>query len=279
MRATPPPFQLTERDVAILREVARHRLLRSTHVSLLLDAPHKKVSDRLTRLFHAGYLERPRAQLAYHVAGGGSSPMIYGLSPRGARLLAEHGDATPTHVVAADCDRLFCLHTLAVSDFRVALRVVLRGRPDVRLIDDEALPAPPATPLRVDVAGAAAVAIVPDYVFSLQRANGARRNYCVEMDRGTMPVARASLAQTSVIRKVVAYAAAREQRLFERQYGWRNFRVLIATATAERADHIRAAIAASTTAPPLFLVGAQEVVTADPLVGWGDVQGKPQALF
>jgi len=40
------------------------------------------------RLFHAGYIDRPRAQLDYYPTFG-SAPMIYALADRGVRLLKE----------------------------------------------------------------------------------------------------------------------------------------------------------------------------------------------
>src|SRR5712691_13124663 len=73
VRETPDPFQLTDRDVALIRLVAQHRFLRSTHLSDLCQAPHKKVCNRLTSLFHAGYLDRPREQFEHYREGGGSS--------------------------------------------------------------------------------------------------------------------------------------------------------------------------------------------------------------
>src|ERR1700728_4384896 len=85
--ATPPSFQITDRDAEIVRQVARHRFLRSTHISQLLNAPHKKILERLSPLYHAGYLDRPRAQLEYHVRGGGSAALVYALGDRGASLL------------------------------------------------------------------------------------------------------------------------------------------------------------------------------------------------
>lgn len=91
VRETPDPFQLTERDIAFVRLVAEHRFLRSTHLSDLCQAPHKKVCHRLTSLFHAGYLDRPRAQFEPFREGGGSAAMVYGLGNRGARLLIECG--------------------------------------------------------------------------------------------------------------------------------------------------------------------------------------------
>src|SRR3979490_650007 len=59
----PPAFRVTEDDVVILRLLARHRFLRSTHIAALVDRSLDRTNDRLLRLFHAGYVDRPRAQL------------------------------------------------------------------------------------------------------------------------------------------------------------------------------------------------------------------------
>ena len=47
-----------------------------------------RTNDRLLRLFHAGYVDRPRAQLDYYPTAG-SSPIAYALADRGARLLIQ----------------------------------------------------------------------------------------------------------------------------------------------------------------------------------------------
>jgi DNA-binding Lrp family transcriptional regulator len=86
--AAPPPFRLTEDDVEIVRVVARHRLIRSTHIAALVGRSLDRTNDRLLRLFHAGYIDRPRAQLDYYPTFG-SAPMIYALADLGVRLLRE----------------------------------------------------------------------------------------------------------------------------------------------------------------------------------------------
>src|ERR671932_1935645 len=86
--AEPPPFRLTQDDVEIVRIVARYRLIRSTHIAALVGRSLDRTNDRLLRLFHAGYIDRPRAQLDYYPTFG-SAPMIYALADRGARLLRD----------------------------------------------------------------------------------------------------------------------------------------------------------------------------------------------
>ena len=65
----PPAFRLTDDDVDIVRQLARHRFLRSTHIAALVGRSLDRTNDRLHRLFHAGYIDRPRAQLDYYPRG------------------------------------------------------------------------------------------------------------------------------------------------------------------------------------------------------------------
>ena len=88
----PPAFRLTEDDVELVRLLARHRFLRSTHLAGLTGRSLDRTNDRLHRLFHTGYIDRPRAQLDYY-PNRGAAPMVYALGDKGARLLTELGVA------------------------------------------------------------------------------------------------------------------------------------------------------------------------------------------
>ncbi|NJO35184.1 MAG: hypothetical protein HC869_20820 [Rhodospirillales bacterium] len=60
-------MRLTEDDLAIIRHIAKHRFLRSTHlIRLMPHRSYKKLVERLGALYHNGYLDRPRAQLDYY---------------------------------------------------------------------------------------------------------------------------------------------------------------------------------------------------------------------
>jgi len=84
----PPAFRLTDDDIEIVRLLARHRFLRSTHIAALvgrsLDAVNGRLNGRLNGLFHHGYIDRPRAQLDYYPTAG-SAPIAYA-SPIAARV-------------------------------------------------------------------------------------------------------------------------------------------------------------------------------------------------
>jgi hypothetical protein len=54
-----------------------------------------------------------------------------------------------------------------------------------------------------------------------------------------MPVERLDLKASSILRKVLAYQAIWNSRLHTTQLGWQNFRVLILTTSAERAEGMR----------------------------------------
>jgi hypothetical protein len=71
-------LQITERDLAILRHVFRHRFLRSTHLQALFGGG-QGLLRRLAELYHHAFLDRPREQIEFH-AHAGSKPMVYALA-------------------------------------------------------------------------------------------------------------------------------------------------------------------------------------------------------
>src|SRR5438270_13761062 len=121
---SPPTFRLTDGDLEIIRQVAQHRFVRSTHIAALVGRSIDRTNDRLCRLFHAGYLDRPRAQLD-HYPTSGSTPMVYALADRGAHLLIESEGAGFANIECsrknADAGRPFIEHQLEIVDFIAAL--------------------------------------------------------------------------------------------------------------------------------------------------------------
>src|SRR5438067_11067979 len=138
----PPAFRLTDDDVEIVRYLARHRFLRSTHIAALVGRSLDRTNDRLNGLFHHGYVDRPRAQLDYYPTSG-SAPMVYALADRGARLLIHHDGIEFANVEWSRNNRRagrpFIEHQLEIVDFHVALQIATHGRDDVRLVHPEEL--------------------------------------------------------------------------------------------------------------------------------------------
>ena len=243
--------------IDILRAVVRYRFLNSAHIKCLVSGSDKNLSNRLKGLFEHGYLDRPSCQYDYYRPGGGSSLAVYALGDKGAQVLrAKDGLAFGRHVSWGlknkRAGRPFLEHTLAIADFAVALQRDVAARSDIDLLDGTALldRLPEATqelakPFRLSVpiihrSRRLIVGVEPDYVFSFGFPKLKRRvNFVVEIDRGTMPVERSDLNQSSILRKVLAYTSVWRGGHHKRAFGWRNFRVLMVTPNSERAAHMR----------------------------------------
>ena len=243
----PPAFRLTDDDVEIVRQVARHRLLRSTHIAALIGRSIDRINDRLKLLFTPA-ISTGRAQRDRFPTSG-SAPFVYALADRGARLLRERdGGALPSIEWGRknrEAGRPFIEHQIV--NFQVALQRAVAQRHDVRLISEEDMntaasrrqtPASRAPfALRANLSHRGQmyqVSVIPDLVFGLQLADGSRRNFMVEIDRGTMPVSRSDPDRTSFDRKMRVYLSAHAATQHERQFGWKNFRVLTITTDRRR---------------------------------------------
>lgn len=243
---------LTPRDLLIFRAVYRHRLLRSTHLVALLGESPQMTLRRLQLLFHHGYLDRPRMQLDFYERG--SEPLVYALGNRGAEVL-ETLDGVRRGGIRWDTknrnlSRVFLHHTLAVAEVMVAFEATCRSRAGVLLTPPEEIlaGAPEATkrlrlPFRwqVEVRQGGKpyrLGVEPDRVFGLQfeSAPESRRHayFFLEADRGTMPVMRKGLAQTSFLRKLLAYQETWRQGIHKAHLSIPNFRVLTVTTSRER---------------------------------------------
>ena len=201
------------------------------------------------RLFHAGYIDRPRAQLDYYWKSG-SAPLIYALADRGARLLTERDGASFANPEWSrknrEAGRPFIEHQIEIAEFQVALHRAVRDREDVQLLyPDDILAAAPAETraarnpflLRAKLSHQGwtrEIGVVPDLVFGLQFADGTRRCFMVEIDRGTMPITRSDINQTSFERKMRVYATAHAAGQHQRQLNWKTFRLLTITSDDRR---------------------------------------------
>ena len=255
-RAPVRPMILTPRDLEILRAVHRHRLLRSTHLVALSGRSRQATLRRLQLLFHHGYLDRPSMQLDWYARG--SEPLVYALGKRGAELLErEEGfkrGAIRWDTKNRNVSRVFLHHTLAVAEVMVAFEVACRGREGVRFIppEDVLAGAPEATrrrhlPFRWQVevrqgGKPSRLGVEPDKVFGLRSEGEPEgRNlafFFLEADRGTMPVVRKGLGQTSFLRKLLSYQETWRQGIQRTHLGTPNFRVLTVTTNRERVQHL-----------------------------------------
>ena len=270
---TVAPTQLTERDRQIIRLVFRHRFLRSHQIIALLGGSPQQVSRRLKLLYHHGYLERPRAQLQYYERGGSRS-IAYGLGNKGGALLkqelgiAVHPDSwdEKNHVIG----RVYLEHALFVADVMVAIELACRKRDGIRLLHEDQLALhSERQPFqwRVKTQNGIKLGVIPDRVFALeytdQNAQPQRVYFFLEADRGTMPVVRSGLTQTSFYRKLLAYEATWTQKIHQRHLGIHRFRVLTVTTIAARVKSLLEACSQLKRGHGLFLFADRTVLEKD----------------
>lgn len=247
---------LTPRDLVILRAVYRHRLLRSTHLVALSGGSRQATLRRLQLLFHHGYLDRPPMQLDWYARG--SEPLVYALGNRGAEVLETEvwmrRGGIRWDTKNRSLSRVFLHHTLAVAEVMVAFEVACRSHEGVEFVLPEEVLAGAPEPTRrlrlpfrwqVEVRWGGKshrLGVEPDRVFGLRFEGGPENQrsafFFLEADRGTMPVVRKGLVQTSFLRKLLAYQETWRQGRHKSHLGIPNFRVLTVTASRERVEHL-----------------------------------------
>ncbi len=213
VREDPGPFQITDRDISSCG---------SCRASLLALDPSLRARRGAAQeglrpadfLFHAGYLDRPRAQFDHYREGGGSSPIVYGLGNRGADCWSTASAPIGRVGLGAQerlAGRQFIQHTLAIADVRVALTT---RHPAAGLSAAGARGAAGAAPIETRAAKRPWTLRAKRATQRQHASNWGRSRPCVrhplsrgrfrasvvECDRGTMPVDRANLLQTSLKR-------------------------------------------------------------------------------
>lgn len=237
-------IRLTSDDEVILAHVRRHRFLRSSHlVKLLPHRPPKKLIERIGALYHAGYLDRPRAQIDFY-ARAGSTPMVYALGDKSGDPFVEFPRADWAEKNRT-VTRPYIEHALMVADVMVAIEVALRDHRTWALEHADELgslrPATNRSPswsltTILPSRGKRLVAtVIPDAVFALRDpVTNRRRFFFLEADRGTMTIDNNDLAQPSYRRKLSIYYAALRARQHQALFGFDNVRLLNVTTSAAR---------------------------------------------
>jgi hypothetical protein len=189
--------------------------------------------------------------------------MVYALGNRGADLLARE-DGVPRGKLKWSAKnrgltRAFLRHTLLIADIMVGLEVGCQALGRVRVIPSaEVLRLSPEETQRrkhpwrwqVRVRGAGEpvdLGVIPDQVFGLhfkEEPEGQNRAFFfLEADRGSMPIARRGLHETSVYRKLLAYTETWRQSIHTTHFGMKHFRLLTVTTSPARVRHLLAAAA------------------------------------
>jgi len=237
----PPPMEITDRDLRILRLVHEYRFLTTRQVQALVHGSERSICERLSRLYHNGFLDRPLQQIAVRVFG--YREMIYALTLQGARLLAHHLQQ-PRFVQPRwnqnnqGVKAPHLLHTLMVSEVRACATLACSMRDDLSLTRWIS----PDRALAHTIIEGTRVPVIPDASFTLSRRvdsttvypvppiEGIRHaHFFLECDRGTVRHKRFG-------EKLAAYWAARTHRGQLLEEIPRAFRVLTVTASRRRLE-------------------------------------------
>ena len=241
---------------------------------------NQHVGHRLLELYQAGYLERPVSQLQLRVKNGaigkGSIPMVYRVTTAGLGVIGEERRLAIGHGKMSwvgenlQNSRMFMEHTLAIADVSVGVDVAVRESAHVARLEEAKVYAGLTKARQADVRPwslkvkyqGKELSTVCDLVFVLGDASERKRyNFMVEVDLGHMPVERATLTRTSIVRKLIGYAKAHVEGLHRTELGWENFRVLILTTSSGR---VKSCVAAarkqfgSASVGRIFLFGTLE---------------------
>lgn len=295
-RSSAPNLELTDRDVAILKALERYRFLTVEHLQALTATQSRQgLTRRLRELYDAKFVDRPRAQMLT-MAYADKRPMVYALGNEGAQLLSDRFQIRLPDIYWTEKNRRvkekFVEHTLGVADFLVGMELACRAHGNLRLLTQEDIlaNAPERTrrkrhpfrwQTRINWGGEwHNISIVPDAVFGLHytdRPDGKNRAYfMVEIDRGTMPILRRDISQSSFARKLHSYADSYERKLHTELYGIKNFRVLTVTTSQDRIETMQTAYQSEvgTKAPAgMFLFSLKGRLSKD-VLDWIDANSK-----
>lgn len=214
---------LTARDVELLTFVGRAKAATTDAVAALFFGERSTASRRLARLAGAGLLRVHVPHL--------NDPNWYCLTERGVKaLLAEGVDGDtlfPGRLPKSDA----LAHLRHLNDFRVALLLACRARPDVELsilLADHDLRR---------IAGLATPPYVPDVVVELQRAGMPPLALFVEID-----LAQESAPFFASTKGAFTVASAREKAVL---WGMRAWRPVVLASTGTRLRSLARAMAAA----------------------------------
>lgn len=292
-RPPPPPLQLTDRDLEILRALNRYRYLRTSQIRRLLfaSASLQATRRRLQKLSHPTYRYLGKIAGAAQVAADHAETAYY-LERGGASLLSIYEEKIVPYPRShpGRVGHMFLEHALALSEFRLTLELALAGHQHAelkRFVSEHELKE--GGPHRHTKQAfrlfhqfphphrPAPYVVFPDGLFILSglgRLIGRQRLYVVEIDRGSESL--------GVIRdKVIGYRLFAAAGTYRKFGDFPDFRLLIQATGERRAKNIRAALTglqgeelAWVTAAPLVTPAS---VLSEPI--WTDHENKPQRLL
>ena len=225
---TPPPMQLTDRDLRILRWVADFRYMTREQVEKLEFTPSTTsyCKHRLSLLYHNRYLQRRFLPLR---SAFGAARVYYTLDSRGADVVAEAFELRRAEIDWRPRDGrrepLYMEHTLGINDFRTIVTLAAHSAElELDWIDERELKRrAPAHRVSDPLDDQQKITIIPDGYFVL----AGRWAFALELDRGTVE-------EGPFKRKVRGYGEWKVSGAYQRAFPVRHLRVLFVVADNRR---------------------------------------------
>jgi hypothetical protein len=252
--------RITPRQLEILRLLNRYRFLDAKHIYGLLGSSNTNVCGALADLFHEhGFLNR-LPQRAF-MRDPLYDPEIYELSDDGLALVSQRAQQIEPATWLKQGRygaKSLAAHNLIICHAVASIEAAATAA-GIRFITcTEVLArAPKATQeARQPFAIPAAIShlfpngkvqrsdtrVIPDALFGLQYPNGTFRYFALEIDRGTMPLTRSTLDETSYLRKLLQYREVISRGGYKAHFGMTATPMLLLTITtnARHLDGIKA---------------------------------------
>ena len=241
-------LEITPRDVEIFKLLERYRYLSSTYIHAFVGgASETRLKERLGNLFHQGYIDRPEQQ--WQMANCRYRPAIYEAGKLGRQMLRQKCiDAVESLTLLGKVAHHQFAHSVMICETMASIEIGVRDNPHLRLISWQEIlaKAPERTrrsdrPFQIPLPISSSVGgiqefrvpcIVPDGVFGLEYRLAERKAYrffALEIDRGTMPVARSDQNRTSYMGKLALYRQMASAASYKTHLGLPNLLVLTIT--------------------------------------------------
>lgn len=218
------PIVLTKRDAKVFSTISSYRAMNAEQIGALFFTSLARGRRRLRALWHAGFLKRSQRAVRY---GEGTSKYFYSVTLKAIRHLK---DATSDNVpLKVPRRRDVGLHAEKINDFRICLELASRSHNPELILWQEGRGLKMTT--YASVRGTRKpLSIIPDALFTL-RLNAREYSYFLEIDRGTTDLQRLAM-------KLEGYSNLFGDKVPQKTFGIRSFRVLLATTSRSRIENL-----------------------------------------
>lgn len=227
---------LTPRDKEILFLAYDYRFIDSKIIRALTEGSDQVITRRLQKLYHAGYLDRPREQVRKMISRTGKPHYVYGLADAGAEALkANMEEGTFNHSNWSknnrDASERYIDHVLMITKFRATLTLALKDSKNFHFSEWQQHDLREEVIIQDGFIKKQKGFIIPDAFFALKDPKS-RMIFFLEADRSTTTNKR-------YLNKLRAYWHFWKSGKHIGKYGNKGFRVLTITLSDQRRNNLR----------------------------------------